>query len=104
MTMRVMGLSLLSFALAAFMISGGLAPAEAQGDLAAMKRDYRRPPPLPVPNPALAELGRGVTDARSRSDSGRPTSRKSQPLLGIGHAGKAPVGWDGRSPTLEAQA
>ena len=77
------------------------------------KRDYRRPPPLPVPNPALAELGRdlffdpqlsasgkttcaschfqdlgwGVTDARSRSDSGTPTSRKSQPLLGIGHAG-----------------
>jgi cytochrome c peroxidase len=45
-----------------------------------------------------------VTDARSRSDSGRPTSRKSQPLLGIGHAGKAPVGWDGRSATLEAQA
>src|SRR5688572_22757570 len=128
--MRVTGLSLLSFVLTAFLISGGLAPAEAQSDLAAMKRDYRRPPPLPVPNPALAALGRdlffdpqlsasgktacatchfqdlgwGVTDARSRSDSGRPTSRKSQPLLGIGYAGRAPVGWDGRSATLEAQA
>jgi cytochrome c peroxidase len=130
MAMRATSLSLLSFALTAFLIAGGLAPAEAQSDLAALKRDYRRPPPLPVPNQALAELGRdlffdpqlsasgktacaschfqdlgwGVTDARSRSDSGRPTSRKSQPLLGIGHASKAPVGWDGRSPTLEAQA
>jgi cytochrome c peroxidase len=128
--MRATCLSLLNIAMiSAFLISDGLAPAEAQSDLAAMKREYRRPPSLPVPNPALAELGRelffdpqlsasgktacaschfqdlgwGVTDARSRSDSGRPTSRKSQPLLGIGHAGKAPVGWDGRSATLEAQ-
>jgi cytochrome c peroxidase len=45
-----------------------------------------------------------VTDARPRNDSGKPTSRKSQPLIGLGHAGTAPVGWDGRSPTLEAQA
>ena len=105
------------------------ATAHAQSDIARMKWDYRRPPPLPVPNPALAELGRdlffdpqlsasgkttcaschfqdlgwGVTDARSRSDSGTPTSRKSQPLLGIGHAGVGPFGWDGRNPTLEAQ-
>ncbi|HEY5965578.1 MAG TPA: cytochrome c peroxidase [Xanthobacteraceae bacterium] len=121
--------SLLIVSLISNVISyGETTPAPAQ-DLATMKRDYRRPPPLPVANPALAELGRdlffdpqlsasgktacaschfqdlgwGVTDPRSRSDSGTPTSRKSQPLLGIGHAGKAPVGWDGRSPTLEAQ-
>ena len=52
----------------------------------------------------FAELGWGVTDARSRNDSGKLTSRKSQPLIGIGHAGDAPVGWDGRNATLEAQA
>jgi cytochrome c peroxidase len=45
-----------------------------------------------------------VTDAHPRNDSGKPTSRKSQPLIGLGYAGNAPVGWDGRSPTLEAQA
>jgi cytochrome c peroxidase len=130
MAMRATSFSVLLISLTASVISGGgMAPVLAQ-DIATMKRDYRRSPPLPVPNPALAELGRelffdpqlsasgktacaschfqdlgwGVTDARSRSDSGRPTSRKSQPLLGIGHAGKAPVGWDGRSATLEAQA
>jgi cytochrome c peroxidase len=110
-------------------------PALTQGagalpDLAALKRDYRRPPPRPIENRALVDLGRDlffdplisasgktacaschipalgydVTDARSRNDSGKLTSRKSQPLIGLGHAGKAPVGWDGRSPTLEAQA
>lgn len=99
-------------------------------ELAAMKQEYRRPPPLPVDNPALVELGRmlffdkrfsasgktacatchfaelgwGVADGRILNDSGKPTSRKSQPLVGIGHAAPAPVGWDGRSPTLEAQA
>ena len=97
---------------------------------AAMKTNYRRPAPPPVENQALIDLGRslffakelsasgktacatchfpelgwGVTDARSRNDSGKLTSRKSQPLIGIGHAGNAPVGWDGRSATLEAQA
>jgi cytochrome c peroxidase len=50
------------------------------------------------------ELGYVVTDAHPRNDSGKPTSRKSQPLIGLGYAGNAPVGWDGRSPTLEAQA
>jgi cytochrome c peroxidase len=50
------------------------------------------------------ELGWVVTDARSRNDSGKLTSRKSQPLIGLGYAGNAPVGWDGRSATLEAQA
>ncbi len=99
-------------------------------ELAELKELYRRPAPQPVENPALAELGRdlffspklsasgntacatchftelgyGVTDAKSRNDAGRLTSRKSQPLIGIGHAGSAPVGWDGRSATLEDQA
>jgi cytochrome c peroxidase len=50
------------------------------------------------------QLGYGVTDARSRNDAGKLTSRKSQPLIGIGYAGSAPVGWDGRSATLEDQA
>jgi cytochrome c peroxidase len=101
-----------------------------QPDLTALKKDYRRPPPLPAENPALVALGRElffdkrisasgktacaschtpelgwvVTDARPINDSGKPTSRKSQPLIGIGHAGSAPVGWDGRSASLEAQA
>src|SRR5262249_571482 len=50
------------------------------------------------------ELGWTVTDARSVNDSGKLTSRKSQPIIGLGYAGNAPVGWDGRSATLEAQA
>jgi cytochrome c peroxidase len=109
-------------------------PAIAQGagqpDLAVMKREYRRPPPRPIENQALVglghdlffeprisasgkttcaschfpELGWAVTDARSLNDSGKLTSRKSQPLIGLGYAGNAPVGWDGRSATLEAQA
>jgi cytochrome c peroxidase len=102
----------------------------ARPDLGALKRDYRRPAPRPIDNQALVDLGRDlffdprisasaktacaschfpelgyvVTDARPRNDSGKPTSRKSQPLIGLGYAGNAPVGWDGRSPTLEAQA
>jgi cytochrome c peroxidase len=89
-------------------------PASAQGvgqpDLAVMKRDYRRPPPRPIENQALVDLGRdlffeprisasgktacaschfpelgwAVTDARSVNDSGKLTSRKSQPLMGLG--------------------
>lgn len=104
-------------------------PALAQ-DLTATKVDYRRPAALPVENRALANLGRNlffdtrisasgktacaschfpelgyvVTDAHPINDSGKPTSRKSQPLIRLGHAGKAPVGWDGRSATLEAHA
>jgi cytochrome c peroxidase len=106
------------------------ARAQTPQDLTALKRDYRRAPPLPVENQALVELGRQlffdprisasgktacaschhpelgwvVIDARPINDSGKPTSRKSQPLIGLGHAGKAPVGWDGRNPSLEAQA
>ena len=112
----------------------GVATVDAQNALPpitpAMKQEYRRPAPRPVGNQALVDLGRdlffasqlsasgktacaschfaelgwGVTDARSPNDSGKLTSRKSQPLTGIGHAGDAPVGWDGRSATLEAQA
>jgi cytochrome c peroxidase len=107
------------------------APAQVSGPaLDAIKRDYQRPSPRPVENRALADLGRDlffdtrisasgrtacaschspelgyvVTDARPINDSGKPTSRKSQPLIGLGHADNAPVGWDGRNPTLEAQA
>ena len=120
---------------AALLAIGSTEPGQAQGaapqdNLAAVKREYRRPPARPIENQALVDLGRAlfseprisasgkstcigchfpelgwvVTDARSRNDSGKLTSRKSQPLIGLGHAGKALVGWDGRSPTLEAQA
>jgi cytochrome c peroxidase len=97
-------------------------------DLAAMKAEYRRPPPRAVENTALVELGRllfwdprasasgntacaschvpylgwAATEARSRNDSGKLTARKSQALIGIGHA-KAPYGWAGSNATLEAQ-
>ena len=106
------------------------AQAPAQRNLDAIKRDYVRPAPRPAANQALAGLGRDlfydprisasgksscagchtaelgyvVADAHPINDSGKPTARKSQPLIGIGYAGSAPVGWDGRSPTLEAQA
>src|SRR5258708_4272776 len=111
----------------------GLTQAQGPGarpDLDAIKRDYRRPTPRPVENQLLVDLGRAlffdprisssgktacaschfpelgyvVIDAHPLNDSGKPTSRKSQPLIGLGYAGNAPVGWDGRSPTLEAQA
>ena len=98
-------------------------------ELAAMKAEYKRPAPRPIENQALVDLGRllfwdprasasgktacaschfpnlgwGVLEPRSRNDSGKLTSRKSQPLIGIGHM-QAPVGWDGRSASLEAQA
>jgi cytochrome c peroxidase len=108
-----------------------LARAQApQADLTALKRDYRRPSPTPVENKALVDLGRElffdprisasgrtscaschapafgwvVTDARPLNDSGKPSARKSQPLIGLGHARTALVGWDGRNPGLEAQA
>ena len=97
--------------------------------LASMKADYKRPSPLAI-DPALVDLGRtlfwdprisasgktacvschftylgwAMTEPRNRNDSGKLTSRKSQPLVGIGHAQGALIGWDGRSATLEAQA
>ena len=99
-------------------------------NLDAIKLDYRHPAPRPAANQPLVDLGRElffdprisasgktacatchfpelgyvVTDAHPRNDSGKPTSRKSQPLIGLGYAGNAPIGWDGRSATLEAQA
>src|SRR6476661_6538952 len=102
----------------------------AQGDMARMKSDYRRPPPAAVESQLLVDLGRDlffdpqisasgktacgschfpelgwtVTDARSLNDSGKLTSRKSQALIGLGYAGQGPFGWDGRNPSLEAQA
>jgi cytochrome c peroxidase len=98
-------------------------------DIAALKAEYRRPPARPIENQHLVDLGRllfwdprlsasgktacvschlpyvgwAVTDRRSRGDSGRLTSRKSQPLVGIGHVEGIPFGWDGRSASLEAQ-
>jgi cytochrome c peroxidase len=96
----------------------------------ALKDQYRRAPARPVENKALVELGRelftdpqlsasgktacvtchlpqvawSVLDARSTNDSGKLTSRKAQTLIGIGHASSPINGWDGRNPTLEAQA
>jgi cytochrome c peroxidase len=114
-------------------LAGTASPAQAQApsaaQLAAMKAEYRRPAARPVDNPALVDLGRhlfwdtrasasgntacvtchlpylgwAVTDARSRNDSGKLTSRKSQPLIGLGHAASGPYGWAGTSATLEAQ-
>jgi cytochrome c peroxidase len=99
--------------------------------LANMKADYKRPPPRAVDNAALVDLGRylffdprvsasaktacvschfpnlgwAVTDLRSRNDSGKMTSRRSQPLIGLGHVtDDVRFGWDGRNASLEAQA
>ena len=107
------------------------APAQTgSAHLDAMKSMYRREPPLPIANQPLVDLGRdlffdpslsasgktacvtchlpqlgwAVTDPKSPNDSGKLTSRRSQPLIGMGRMGTAPVGWDGRNPTLEAQA
>jgi cytochrome c peroxidase len=132
MTMRSTS-SLSVLAIAGLLASHSIASAQSgarPAELAAMKSQYRRAPARPIQNQALVALGRdlffdttisasgktacvschlpnvawSVTDARSINDSGKPTSRKSQTLVGIGHAGAAPVGWDGRNPTLEAQA
>lgn len=100
-------------------------------EIAAMKENFKRPPPRPDENQALVDLGRllfwdprasasgkmacvtchlpnlgwAATDKRSINDSGKPTSRKSPTLLGIGHFEPGvPNGWDGRNATLEAQA
>jgi cytochrome c peroxidase len=134
MAIRRSTAALAAVALGALFVLAQAPPTGAQGtgqpDFAAMKRDYRRPPPRPIENQALADLGRdlffeprisasgktacatchfpelgwAVTDARSTNDAGKLTSRKSQPVMGLGYTGNAPVGWDGRSATLEAQA
>ena len=60
--MRTTSFSLLIISLISNVIlDGGTTPVLAGG--LATKRDYRRPPPLPVPNPALAEFGRQVFKA-----------------------------------------
>ena len=111
-------------------LTAATAQTSPSSQLDAMKSMYRREPPQPITNQPLVDLGRelffdptisasgktacvtchlpqlgwAVTDQKSRNDSGKLTSRRSQPLIGMGHIGKAPVGWDGRNPTLEAQA
>lgn len=125
-------LAQIALALTCAAIAGGSAAAAQSLSRAELERraEYRRPPPQPAGNSALIALGRelfvspllsasgktscaschfpelgwATTEARSRNDSGKLTSRKSQPLIGIGHAASAPVGWDGRSLTLEEQA
>jgi cytochrome c peroxidase len=99
-------------------------------DLAALKELYRRPPPRGAEDQQLVELGGklfwdprisasgrtscgschlpdlawATRDAKSVNDSGKLTSRKSQPLIGIGYMEPGtPVGWDGRNAGLEAQ-
>jgi cytochrome c peroxidase len=127
---RIRELSAVVLAVAGATLAAASAAAQSPAELARMKAEYRRPGALPVDNRALADLGRllfwdprvsasgttacaachlpdrgwAVAEARSRNDSGKLTSRKSQPLLGLGHvAGGLPFGWDGRNPTLEAQ-
>ena len=136
MTMKRRCTAVLSLLAAAGLMSfAGVDHAPAQqpsaSELASMKKDYKRPPPRPVQNQALVDLGRllfwdprvsasgtstcvgchlpelgwAVKDPRSRNDSGKLTSRKSPSLLGVGHmADGVPNGWDGRNKTLEAQA
>jgi cytochrome c peroxidase len=115
--------------LAMIALCGAGLQAVAADNLEAMKAEYRRPPPPAIQNAALVGLGRDLfwdpvisasgntscgschlpqlgwatNDARSKNDSGLLTSRRSQTLIGMGHA-KPPFGWDGRSATLEAQA
>jgi cytochrome c peroxidase len=128
MTARGAILSAGSLAVALLLSISQSGSASAQSD--PLKEQYRRPSPQPVQNKTLADLGRdlffeprisasgktscwschrpelgwGVKEPKSVNDSGKLTARKSQPLIGLGYAGQAPVGWDGRSPTLEAQA
>jgi cytochrome c peroxidase len=134
MTINRRTIALTALAATAFLAISPVEPVAAQGaaasDLNVLKRDYRRPEPRRIENQALVDLGRqlffeplisasgkttcaschfpelgwAVTEPRSVNDSGKLTSRKSQPLLGLGYAGAAPVGWDGRSATLEVQA
>jgi cytochrome c peroxidase len=115
-------------------LAAGLSAASAQAladvDVAALKALYRRPLARPVENSALVDLGKALfwdprvsasgktscgschlpdlawatKEAKSRNDSGKLTSRKSQPLIGLGHAATPLNGWDGRNATLEAQA
>jgi cytochrome c peroxidase len=122
--------SMAAIAVACMMESAIALDMPSASELARMKAEYKRPAPRPVENKAMVELGRqlfwdkrvsasgntacvtchlphlgySVVEAKSRTDSGTLTSRKSQTLLGVGHQGDAPIGWDGRNASLEAQA
>lgn len=115
--------------LAAWGIALSLTVPARSADIASMRAAYERSPAQPLGNTQLVDLGRllfwdprisasgktacadchfphlgwSVTDPRSRGDSGRMSTRRSQPLIGVGHW-NGPFGWDGRNPTLEAQA
>src|SRR5215467_10115057 len=89
-------------------------PAHAQGapSPARIKQDYRRAAPRPIENRALVDLGHDLFFDPKISASGKTACASCHnPALGYGvtdahslnDAGKALVGWDGRSPTLEAQ-
>jgi cytochrome c peroxidase len=122
---------LLSILLAMAVCGGAFGPAGAgdSAELNELKSGYRRAMTPPVENQALVELGRDlffdtiisstggtscaschrpqsaftVNEPHSRTDSGEQTMRRTQTLLGIGHA-RPPFDWDGRAATLEAQA
>ena len=82
---------------------GRIRPWSTSGTACSTTRAYR-----PQARPSCAschfsDLAWATEDPKSRNDSGKPTSRRSQTLLGIGYSA-GPIGWDGRSATLEAQA
>ena len=61
---------------AGLLTTGAAEPAQAQGAapqdmLAAIKRDYRRPPPRPIDNQALVDLGRDLFFEPRISASGK---------------------------------
>lgn len=121
--------ALVMFTLGADVAGAFAADNKRPDNLDQMKAEYRRPPARVADNPALVDLGRDLffdpmlsasgktacatchrpelawtkNEPRSLGDSGRPTLRKTQTLLGIGHA-RPPFDWDGRHATLEAQA
>src|SRR5262245_55665057 len=104
----------LLIAASALFLSADGSAVQAQSDpelINALKPAYQRAPARAVENPALVDLGRllfwdprasasgktacaschlpnlgwATIEAKSRNDSGKLTSRKSQTLLGIGH-------------------
>jgi cytochrome c peroxidase len=50
------------------------------------------------------DLAWATREGKSRNDSGKLTSRKSQALIGLAYAEHPLTGWDGRNASLEAQA
>ena len=85
---------------------GGLSISPAE--LSAMKSEYKRPHPRPTENKALVDLGRLLFSDPQASASGK-TSCASCHFPELGWAVTDPrsrndSGWDGRNPSLEAQA